>query len=104
MQSCTGAEKRVKRPDEKGESSAEARRKGDKRTAGEGSERARLFDTDWLLAWLGCSRLAPPRRAPDHAAALATDAETTAAMRRWRGIERLLARSCADRWRSAHSL
>jgi hypothetical protein len=52
MQSCTEAEKRVKRSEGKGESSGGARRKGDKRTADEGSEWARLFDAYWLLAGL----------------------------------------------------
>lgn len=48
MQSCTGAEKGVKRSEGKGESS-EARRKGDKRTA-EGRGRASYLM--WLWAWL----------------------------------------------------
>lgn len=71
MQSCTRAEKRVKRSRQKGESSGEARRKGDERTADEGSEWARLFDAYWLLESLalcrerlGCSRLAPHHLAP----------------------------------------
>ncbi|KAJ4993241.1 hypothetical protein SVAN01_01216 [Stagonosporopsis vannaccii] len=65
-------EKRVKRPEGRRER-WRARRKGDKRTADEGSERARLFDADWLLAGLalcrerlGSRRLAPPASvAPD---------------------------------------
>lgn len=56
MQSCTGAEKRVKRSEGKGESSGGARRKGDERTADEGSEWARLFDAHWLLASLARCR------------------------------------------------
>ena len=102
MQSCTEAEKRVKRSEGKGESSGRARRKGDKQTADEGSEWARLFDADWLLAGLaflqgglGCRRASSCiSMAPD---ALQHWMKRRPAMRRCRGMERLLARSCADR-------